>query len=91
MIACWERFEEVCAAAGRPRHEWETASEHTARVLADLGADQDAVSRLAALYAEARFSSHPLGAPERSRALRCLDRIESSLATARRGGLQEQP
>src|SRR5207253_2820783 len=60
VVACWHRFEAQAEAGGVGRHPWETSSEYTIRVLDLVDAHQPAVSRLAALYREARFSEHEL-------------------------------
>lgn len=75
VVACWHRFELASAAAGVERHEWETSSEHILRVLDLVAADPAAVSVLAGLYREARFSEHDLTEGDRAVALEALDRI----------------
>jgi hypothetical protein len=83
IVACWLRLEDDVAAAGLPRHVAETSAEFTTRVLASYALDPSAVIELAALYREARFSRHPLGQPDRDRALVALRSVHSSLAAAR--------
>jgi hypothetical protein len=75
VVACWHRFEAQAEAAGVGRHPWETSSEYTMRVLDLVDAHQPAVSRLAALYREARFSEHELTEQHRADALTALDEI----------------
>jgi hypothetical protein len=47
------------------------------------GADSAAVTRLAELYREARFSEHELGEPDRQAALAALTTIRGSLGGVR--------
>jgi hypothetical protein len=79
IVACWLRLEDDVAAAGWPRHAAETSAEYTARVLAAAGLDGEAVTALAALYREARFSSHPLSEDDRNRAAAALRTVHESL------------
>jgi uncharacterized protein DUF4129 len=79
VVACWHRFELASAAAGVERRDWETSSEHTLRVLDLVAADPAAVSVLAGLYREARFSEHDLTEVDRTVALEALDRIHRTV------------
>jgi hypothetical protein len=82
IVACWQRFEVAAAAAGIERLLWETSSEHTIRVLDLVSADPSAISRLAALYREARFSEHELTEADRAAALAALDTIHHTIGAA---------
>lgn len=82
IVACWLRLEDDVAAAGWPRQPAETSAEYTSRVLAAAGLDREAVHALAALYREARFSSHPLGEADRDRAATALRTVHESLVAA---------
>lgn len=87
VVACWHRFEVTGAAAGMERHEWETSSEYTLRILDLVAADTAAVTRLAGLYREARFSTHELTEADRAGALAALDEIHRTIrAPARSSG-----
>jgi hypothetical protein len=79
IVECWHRFELAAAAAGLERHDWETSSEHTLRVLNLVEAAPESVSRLARLYREARFSGHELTEADRTTALEALDEIHRSI------------
>ena len=79
IVACWHRFETQAAEVGLVRHEWETSSEFTLRALDLVEADSRQVTRLAALYREARFSDHRLGEAAREAALAALDAIHAGL------------
>jgi hypothetical protein len=81
IVACWHRFEEQAAGTGLVRAEWETSAEFTLRVLELVDADSEPVTRLAALYREARFSDHPLDESHRSAALAALDAIHARLTS----------
>jgi len=80
IVECWHRFEEQAAGTGVVRDEWETSAEFTLRVLDLVDADSAAVTRLAGLYREARFSDHPLDESHRSAALEALDAIHAQLS-----------
>ena len=79
VVACWHRFESQAETAGVGRHQWETSSEYTMRVLDLVDAYEPAVSRLAALYREARFSEHELTERHRADALAALDEIHRTI------------
>ena len=79
VVAGWHRFETQAAAAGVARRPWETSSEYTIRVLDLVDAHQPAVSRLAGLYREARFSEHELTEDLRREALAALDAIHRTI------------
>jgi hypothetical protein len=81
IVACWHRFEQQAVRAGVDRQPWQTTAEFVLGVLDLVGADQGAVSRLADLYREARFSDHPMTGPQRAAALEALDEIHRSLRT----------
>ena len=79
IVAAWDRFEVQATRAGVPPHPWETAAEHTLRILDLVDADQGAVSALAALFREARFSEHEVTEDARQQAVTALDRIHATL------------
>ncbi len=79
IVECWHRFEVQALSAGLGRKPWETSSEFTLRLLDLVEADVDAVSTLAGLYREARFSDHEVAEEERRRALTALERIHRGL------------
>jgi len=79
IVACWMRLEGDIAAAGWPRSGAETSAEYVERIVAEASVDPFAISDLAALYREARFSDHPLGDADRTRAFEALARVEASL------------
>ena len=79
IVACWERFEHQASRGGVVRRPWETTGEYVLGVLDLVDADRGAVSRLADLYREARFSDHPMTDDHRRAALEALDGIHRSL------------
>jgi len=83
IVACWERFEEQAERVGLARKPWETSSEFTLRLLDVVSADPSAVSRLAVLYREARFSEHDITEADRQRAVEALARIRDTIGSGR--------
>ena len=79
VVECWSRFETAAAAAGMARHPWETSAEYTLRILDLVDAHEPAVTRLADLYREARFSEHELTEADRAAALAALDAIHRTI------------
>ncbi len=79
IVACWVLLEETAANVGIPRLPAETATELVVRFLHTLDVDPRPVARLAALYHEARFSTHELPADARRRAEQALADIHADL------------
>jgi hypothetical protein len=79
IVACWDRFEEQAERVHASRRPWETSSEFTLRLLDAVSADAAAVSRLEALYREARFSAHEIDEGRRRAAVEALRAIHASL------------
>ncbi len=79
IVACWLRLETVTVEAGFERNPADTSEEFTARILHQFAVDRPAVDRLAALYREARFSSHDMGEHERAAAIEALDAVHRGL------------
>lgn len=79
IVACWDRFEDFAERVNAARKHWETSSEFTLRLLAAVSADADAVTRLEALYREARFSEHEIDESQRQAAVEALRAIHRSL------------
>ncbi|MQA06057.1 MAG: DUF4129 domain-containing protein [Streptosporangiales bacterium] len=71
LIECWARLEQAAAGLGMPRRPEETATDLAVRILAERRAPEPAVRRLLALYHEARYSTHPVDAAERTAARWC--------------------
>jgi hypothetical protein len=83
IVACWLSLETSVRAAGVQPHPSDTSTEFVVRVLHSLDLDPRAVSRLAALYREARFSEHELGEDARVEARSALDRLHDELRDRR--------
>lgn len=79
VVAAWSRVEELAAASGAAREPWETSTDFTERLLAQLDLDPDAVDTLAACYREARFSPREPGEEVRERARAALERVHADL------------
>lgn len=82
IVQSWVLFEEAAGKAGVARARAETTTEFVVRLLHLLDIDPAAVGRLRALYVEARFSSHEVGAVQRDQARRALDAIHRDLDVA---------
>ena len=79
IVACWVRLERAAGEAGLTRRAAETSAEFTERVLARYVVDAAALTELADLYREARFSTHPLNESHRQRARAALDELHRQL------------
>lgn len=79
IIRCYARFERVAAASGVARRPWSTPMEFMREALGRLPLPRAAVPTLTGLFELARFSHHPLGMPERDRALAALDEIRTAI------------
>ena len=83
IVRCWLRLEDSVAEAGLPREPWETSAEFTLHVLKALDVDPRAISALARLYREARFSAHELGEDSRTAARAALHQLHEDLREGR--------
>jgi hypothetical protein len=83
IVECWLRLEAAVIASGVVRNPSDTSSELTSRVIATCAVDQSSIARLAALYREARFSTHPMGEGERAAAMDALDALHADLGRHR--------
>jgi hypothetical protein len=79
VFAAYRRAERELSDAGVSRDAAEGPREYLARVVARPGPAAAPLRELTATYEKARFSPHPLGASERTRALRALRRLEAEL------------
>lgn len=75
IVECWLRLEALATASGLEPHPADTSEEFTARVLGHVTVDTGAIGRLAALYREARFSTHAMGEQHRLAAIDALEAI----------------
>lgn len=84
IVAAWVRLEQAVEGERFPHRPEETPSELVERALASYQLDGDAIRRLAALYREARFSSHPVTEEHRVEATDCLRRLLATLGAGAR-------
>lgn len=82
VVACWVALEDGVTRAGLERSPAETSVDLARRVLGTWQVDPAAVTELADLYREARFSRHPVTEHQRTRALASLERINADLRAA---------
>jgi len=79
VILCWRRLEEHAEVAGFARLATDTSTDLADRLLASLSLSPAPLNRLAALYREARFSSHPISAEAVAQARADLARLSAEL------------
>lgn len=79
VVACWVALEEGVARAGLTPEPSETSADLARRVLHRWRVDEDAVSTLARLYREARFSRHAMTPAHRVQAQTAVTLIHQSL------------
>jgi hypothetical protein len=85
VILCWRRLEQTAEAAGLRRSPADTSSDLAGRLLASMPLSEAPLNRLAALYREARFSTHPIPAEAVVQARADLAQLRSELETAAAG------
>ncbi len=79
ILAAYATLLQRLAAAGHPRRLDEAPGEYLTRVLRRLDVRPEPLTDLTALFAEARFSDHPMGAAHRRRAIEALTAARSDL------------
>jgi hypothetical protein len=82
VILCWRRLEQTAEAAGLRRSPADTSSDLAGRLLASMPLSEAPLNRLAALYREARFSTHPIPAEAVAQARADLAQLRSELEMA---------
>ncbi len=82
VILCWYRLQQTAETAGLRRSPADTSAELAGRLLATLPLSEEPLNRLAALYREARFSSHPIPDSAVAQARADLARLRSELTLA---------
>lgn len=80
ILLCWHRLEQAAGAAGLAPSAADTSTDLVTRLLAVLPLSREPLDRLAALYREARFSTHPLGDAAVAQARADLAQLRSELA-----------
>ena len=79
IVAAWLGLETSAAATGLPRLTAETSTEYTERVIGVWPVDSARLGDLAALYREARFSTHAVGEDMRTSAREALQQVQVEL------------
>lgn len=79
VIAAWVALEDACRAAGVRDDDSRTAAELVTTVLRSHRVDRAPLDTLAALYREARFSTHPIGEEQRTSARESLVQVQAGL------------
>ncbi len=82
IIACWLRLERLVEAAGVPRAESETSTELVRRLSGVLSLSEQPLGELAALYREARFSSHRMSEQALTAATQALGQLRAEVDRA---------
>jgi Domain of unknown function (DUF4129) len=83
VIACWVRLEAVAALAGSARSVGDTSTELVARLLATRSVSVAVLDRLAEVYREARFATHPVDEATRDQARAALRLLRDELIGGR--------
>lgn len=86
IVAAWLRLEQASESEWFERNPADTPSEFVERVLSSYTLDGEVIGRLAGLYREARFSSHPITDRQRDEAAACLATLLDGLRTRAPGG-----
>jgi Domain of unknown function (DUF4129) len=79
IVAAYAALLNGLAAAGMPRRPSEAPEEYVARVLLAWHVAPEPLQDLTALFAEARFSEHPMGPAHRARAISALEAARSDI------------
>ncbi len=82
IVACWMRLEADASAMGFGRDPAETSAEYVERVVQAASVAPEPIAELAAMYREARFSSHELADTHRQAASAVLTEVIAALRTS---------
>lgn len=82
VIAAYARMERALAAYGLPRGAAEAPDEYLQRIFSDLEVSRRATSRLTALFAWAKFSSHDVEPEMKLEAIEALEAVHAELRAA---------
>jgi cbb3-type cytochrome oxidase subunit 3 len=85
IVRCWLALEDTVTSAGLARDPALTSEEFTAVVIGRYAVGPGSIAELAALYREARFSTHDLGESHRRRAVHALNDLRDDLDRAGAG------
>jgi Domain of unknown function (DUF4129) len=83
VVRAWLLLGAAAAEAGVPAHPAETATEYAGRIATAFAVPVPELHRLAELYREARFSSHPVEERQRAEARELLQQLRAGLQGAR--------
>jgi Domain of unknown function (DUF4129) len=90
IVACWMGLQAATFGAGLTEVPSETAEEYLVRAVGRLGLNTTAVTALATLYREARFSDHEMREEHRAQAGRALRVLADQLPDRRTGRMHEK-
>ena len=82
VIAAYARMERALGAYGLPRGPAEAPDEYLQRIFSDLEVSRLATSRLTALFAWAKFSSHNVAPEMKQEAIEALEAVREELRAA---------
>lgn len=82
VIRAYARMERALSRHGLPRQRSEAPLEYLVRVLAELRGGGGSARRLTDLFAQAKFSSHPVGPPSKEEAIASLTALRDELEGA---------
>ncbi len=82
VIACWVRLERAAAAAGTPRQVGDSPTDLVLRLLSAHQVSRAVLDRLARVYREARYATHPVDESARQTAIAALRQLRAELAGA---------
>lgn len=83
VVRAWLLLGAAAADAGLPAEPSETATEYARRIASAFAVPTPELHRLAELYREARFSTHPVAETQRAEARELLQRLRTGLREVR--------
>jgi hypothetical protein len=86
VVAAWVALETAVRSAGIREDDSLTSTELVTTVLRSYSVERAPLDTLAALYREARFSTHPVGEDMRLRAREALQQVQADLRRVHRSG-----
>lgn len=79
VLRCYKTMVLLFESRGMRQEPHQTAREWEAEALGGMGVSPDSIEDLTSLFEEARYSTHPIGVPQRDRALSSLASIRTEL------------
>jgi len=89
VVAAWVTLESAVRSAGIREDDTLTSTELVTTVLRSWSVQRAPLDTLAALYREARFSTHPVGEDMRTRAREALQQVQSDLRRVHGSGSRD--